>query len=494
MENNNKIENNSKKILIIFGIITSVLVLVLTIVSTWFGIYASRHNDNSHQIIQRNTSKNFLLEDAISKTNNDNADNVSLFFVERSGAFIVTQTLIDILLQSQLYPEKEIYVAFSNETLPDVDDGAWPRDINWELVVPEDHLVNFSDGDDEADNKSISNAEMDMFINDYLSGDTDVKIDLYLDSYSYFEHQKDDFISEFGNSLKYLDSLTFFTDGTALFAVEEEMQAEYSKYSTNDKLEMTENIEKLVSGEITSSDLSNNEIKDASRYMYAANPKNLEINVLGLSSDVYKAHENVLSASGPGLETARRMLTEESKDLMKQVVNLDQYDIDKGDSQVGKTNFVISGNLVKDNDAAMADAEMITETYNEILEKGEYDMSNINILYKPHPRSEDVNLDTMVSYVSDLTGTDATSWVQIIPKEIQFEFYVLSGEFDDDETTNTDYQLYLTGTSTIVPAAYDSGITSDDIEKYYTTPDGLATMHEWYDGTGIIDWTKVEVQ
>lgn len=486
--------NKNKLTIIILSVCSSVLFVALTIVSICFGVYTSRHNDRTHDIIQRNVTDNFLLEDALEKTNTENADNVSLFFVERGGAFIVVQTLIDILLQQELQPDKEIYVAFSNDTMPGIDDGTWPRDINWEAVIPADHIVDFTEeSGNPSDVRAISNAEMDMFIEDYLGGDQDVKIDLYMDNYSYYQHQKNDFIDEFGASLKHLNSLTFFTDGTAQFEVEAEMQGRYSKFTPKDKMEINENIDGLVTGEITPSDLSKNERRDASQYMYAANPDYLDVNTLSVTSDIYKGNENVLSASGAGLETARRMLTDESLATMKEVVNLDQYDIDKGTSQVGKTNFVISGNLVQDSDQAKADAKMITDIYNELEAGGEYDMSNINILYKPHPRSYDDSLTDMVGYVSDSTGTDASTWVQIIPKEIQFEFFVLTGEFDDDESTNTDYQMYLTGTSTVVPAAYDAGITSENIEKYYTTEDGLKTMHDWYDGTGIIDWEKVEI-
>ncbi len=58
---------------------------------------------------------------------------------------------------------------------------------------------------------------------------------------------------------------------------------------------------------------------------------------------------------------------------------------------------------------------------------------------------------------------------------------------------NTTQTLNIDPTSTIVPAAYDSGIKSDNIVEYHTSADDLKTMHEWYDGTDIIDWSKVVV-
>lgn len=490
-----------KKLFIILATLFSLVVLSLIIISTWFGIYVSSNNSKDLTNIKtRETSDNFLIEDAFDKTSVENSDNISLFYVERSGAFIVTQTLIDVLLQQQIYPDKEIYIAFNDETMPSSEehpytDETWPRAIKWEEVIPEDHIVDFrnEEGQDSSTLKSIENNEMDKFINDYLDGDDSRKIDLYIDSLSYKETQKDDFITDFGDSLKYLNSLTFFSDGTAQFAIDSEMGNIYEGFSDEDKVNAETNIESLVSGEKSQSDFSKSEIEIMSQYMYAANPDNLDINVLGITSDIYKAHDNVLSASGTGLEAARKMMSEEAKETMKVAVGLDAYDESIADSQVGKTNVVISGNLVQNDEAAEKDAKMIKSTY-EDLESKEYDMSQVNILYKPHPRSNDEDLETMKQKTYDMMETESEDWIQIIPKEIQFEFFVLTGEFDDDEETNTNYQMYLTGTSTVLPAAYDAGIKSDDIEKYYTDESGLNTMHSWYDGTGIIDWEKVEVQ
>ncbi len=488
-------KNKNKNLIIIFVTIITIISLLLIIVSTWFGIYASKYNgnDDSNHLIQRDISNNFLVEDAVSKTNDSNSDNISLFFVQRAGAYIVTQTLLEALLQLQLDPEKEIYIAFTYDTMPDINDGKWPRDINWELIIPEDHIVDFTKNSSE-EGRRMTDEKMQIFIDDYLGGSTDRKIDLYLDSWTYHQYQTSNFVWELGNSFKYYDSITFFSDGVASFALDDEAITNIKDFDENDKLNATENINKLATGEILTEDLSDNEIKIASQYFLASNPSDLDINVLGLTSDIYKSHENILSSSDPGLKSASQMLDYSSETLLKEVVNLDEYEIIKNNTQLGKNNFVLSGNLVEDSASASYDAEIIISIYNEILTSGEYNMSDINILYKPHPRSNDVFIDEMISDVSLGIGTDASVFIQVIPKEIQFEFFLIAGEFNDDLSTNTNYQLYLTGTSTVVPAAYDLGITSEDIEKYYTTPDGLETMHYWYDGTGIIDWNKVEVQ
>lgn len=489
-------KNNMKIATIILSAILAVVTIALVCVSIALGIYVNKDfiSIDESSPLYKETTKNFLINDALEKVNDKNEENVSLFFLQRKGAFISTQILIDALLQLQLNPGKEIYVAFDSQTYPGVGDY-WSTDMHWDLIIPSDHILDFSDREGlfETD-REITNEKIDYFVNDVLGGAEDGSIDLYIESWTWFQNQEHTLIDDLGDSLHYFNSINYFTDGTAHFNTEKETEDNLSPFNEEQLVEFNSIVEQLVNGEINTSDISSSTKKKISSVFPVLNPANIDINVAGLTSEIYTAHDNVMFSSGLGLEAAGDLLNEESKTLMKQIVNLNQYDIDKGTSQVGKTNLVLSGNHVEEgNSSAEHDANMIIEIYNELLAEGSLTMDQVNILYKPHPRSVDSALDKMVEHVSTATGTDASTWVQIIPKEIPFEFFVLTGEFDDDPLTNTDYQMYLTGTSTVVPAAYDSGIKSDNVVEYHTSADGLKTMHEWYDGTDIIDWNKVVV-
>lgn len=466
----------------------SALVIILFISTFSLSIlYATEKRNNAHLLSSKKTQYSFMIEDAKEKSKNEN---ISIFYFQRGGAYTYVQEIIDMLLQKQFNPDKEIYVAFNDSTNPNTTTG-WTSDFNWDATKLGINIINESVGESHA---MVDFQMLEKFEKEVL--EEHKQIDLYTDSLSEIPNNGG-MISRTKENIRYIDSWTFVADGTQYFNFEEQFSKNTSKYNYKDVDKSTKILDSFIDTDepYEGSSLEAN-AEMISLLFPVLETENIEITYLGLTEDIYKNKENITRASTPNFETAMLMMNDEQVDKLIDLVGLNDYVTSYKPSQIGKNNFVISGNLVQDKESQQqADANKIVDVYNEQNDAG---VSNINILYKPHPRSTDQGLEKMVEIANQMIDPSWTSSddsiAQVIPKSIQYEFYALTGQFSDDEATGTYYYQYLTGTSTVVPALYDFGIKSDSIVRYYvSSEEDLNTLHKWYDGTGIVDFDKVVI-
>lgn len=498
MKNKENVIKN--KIWIIITSILSVVILALSITIICITVIPkkiidwgeTKGDEITTSFYQQESYNDGIYNDAVKKANNNSA---SIYFFSRRGAYIATQMIADIALQKSINPNKKIYMSFSSSTTPDPnqssDPNQWPLALDWDaLDINGSHFKDMG-----SSSFQIKEKDLDKIYKEFRF-DKNQKIDLYMDSYSFQTSSKDlmnNFVSDIGNYWDNINSLTFFADGIAIYSMEEQYKNLLNSYNTQDINFANTTLSLLKNDLISTKEVKDNNLKTMSKLLPILSPNGNDdfIQMFSPTHLVYEdeVRENVFMSSGPNF----KKVIENIKDvnILKQVVGLDDYEqTNNFKDQEGKTNYVFSGNLVQNETGAQNDANSIIEIYNNFL--AAHALDSVNVLYKPHPRSSDDYLNRMVQIVSNETGTNASEWIQIIPKSIPFEFFAMTGEFNDVLETSTDYQLFLTATSTVVPALYECGVTSENVEYYILNSEkDLSTIQNWYGDTGIIDYDKV---
>lgn len=125
------------------------------------------------------------------------------------------------------------------------------------------------------------------------------------------------------------------------------------------------------------------------------------------------------------------------------------------------------------------------------------DGRQINIIYKPHPRELQSNLDELKKLVSEKSSADPEApstpdWFYTINGKIPFEVFLISGLFYDNSTTNTKFRFYLDGYSTTVQVYYDLQASQDQVINYVFNNETVYNQAVGYYGllTKVIDFSK----
>lgn len=461
-----------------------ILIITVSIPSLFFLNYQYHPPITNNQKTSEVSSKidnqlyNGIYSDAVEKTTPENVDNASVYAIERNSAFISMQIALSILLQDQLSSgNKDIYLLYS-PAVKDQTVGTYHSEV---LPI---------DGFYEA-NERFKVIEADL---ESIPFETDQQIDLYLDDYSYKTNQSETFITDIDSYWSRINSLTFTTDGVAHFGFDDYCLANYNNYSSTEIINAELMMKLLMAGTITTSDLTSDEKIQLSLLLPTMNLGANVINVWAPSYQVYADNPsriNITNSVGTGLTLAYDKLNDENKTLFKSFYPINEYWSENETNFTGKTNYIYSGALMSEDASTVnGEAAIITDLYYY------YDIpkhSEINILYKPHPRETDSNLTKLRKQVDTNTNSDSTTWFYIVEKTTPIEAFALTDCFVNNDLTNTSFLYYVFGTSTSVQTLYESEIYSDQIVAYIVNePSDLATMESWYgpDST-IVDFSKI---
>lgn len=204
----------------------------------------------------------------------------------------------------------------------------------------------------------------------------------------------------------------------------------------------------------------------------------------------YPLNPGVLNQYGLGLKHVWDILTDDSKSKFKAAYKIDTVDLS---FSTGKDNYILLGSRMGETSNADTEANKVIDFY-ESNKKISGDGTQVNVIYKPHPRELQANLDQLTKLISEKSaGTDAApDWFHIINGKIPFEVFLISGLFNDDPTTNTKFRFYLDGASTTAQVYYDLKASQEQVISYVFNSQAVYNQTVGYYGllTKVIDFSK----
>lgn len=437
---------------------------------------------------------------AQSKTNN-----ISVFFVKRNGAFIAIQEVISAILLKQLNPDKQIYF-YVGSAIAD-DDANGKNTIGYESLASQYNNFHFA--------KSVSTdlSLYDSDLKEVISKlESNQKIDLFVEDHAIDENNYQ-LSKNLVESYPYINTITFTTDG-AYNLVANNNEYNWLKSQTKDQIDSYLNLwTKLFYGSVDVNDpsidwislskilpmlVNNAENSDTQKInVWAATNQNFKdwrpSNIIGQGGVLYNYPLNpgVLNQYGLGLNHVWSLLNEDSKLKFKQAYKIDKEDLSFA---TGKDNYILLGSKMGETSKAEAEANKVMKFY-EDNKKLSGEGSQINIIYKPHPREIQANLDQLTKLIAQKSSspTDAApDWFHIINGKIPFEVFLISGLLNDNLTTNTKFRFYLDGFSTTAQVYYDLKASQDQVISYVFNSEAVYNSTVGYYGllSKVIDFNK----
>lgn len=207
----------------------------------------------------------------------------------------------------------------------------------------------------------------------------------------------------------------------------------------------------------------------------------------------YPLNPGVLNQYGLGLKHVWDLLNDYSKLKFKQAYQIDKEDLSFA---TGKDNYILLGSRMGETSTPDTEANKVMKFYKD-NKKISGDGRQINIIYKPHPRELQANLDELKKLVSEKSSVDSevsttSDWFHTINGKIPFEVFLISGLFNDNSTTNTKFRFYLDGYSTTAQVYYDLQASQDQVINYVFNNQTVYDQAVGYYGllTKVIDFSK----
>lgn len=462
-------------------------------ISTKFKITPTKTNseDGIYEIIN-----------AQAKTNN-----ISVFFIKRNGAFIAIQEVISSILLKQLNPNKEIYF-YVGSAIND-DDANGKNTIGYESLASQ--YDNFHFGKSVTTDLSLYDTDLAEVISKLGS---DQKIDLFVEDQAIHENNYQ-LSKNLVKSYPYINTITFTTDG-AYNLVFNDNEYNWLKTQSKDQIDNYLNLwTKLFYGKLDINDpnidwislskilpmlVNNSENSDPQKInVWVATNQNFKdwrsANELGEGGVLYNYPLNpgVLNQYGLGLKHVWDLLTDDSKLKFQQAYKVDKEDLSFA---TGKDNYILLGSRMGETSTPDTEANKVIKFYKD-NKKISGDGRQINIIYKPHPRELQANLDELTKLVSEKSLADpeistTADWFHTINGKIPFEVFLISGLFSDNSTTNTKFRFYLDGYSTTAQVYYDLQASQEQVINYVFNNQTVYDQAVGYYGllTKVIDFSK----
>ncbi len=417
---------------------------------------------------------------------NDDA-RTTVFAIERDGAMIGVQTILTALAELNINPNKEMVIYLTPK------EDAAVLTYNWETFDKYENVTvieNLGDGVEDSIND-------DDFEN-ILSGVTNSKVDLYVDNISSFMYTENS-VEELKESWKYVETLTFMTDGQSpndskttgygpdvnffkennydyydVISAEKTMDhlrnEEYSKVGKDEMQVASDLIQ-------TTFDWDGDGVQDVYNYM-------IDDSYLFYGNGGF----NYRNEDGVDFYTLTSDYTEETKGNLYEIYGLDHVDMS---FSTGNENYVYSGNLLNSanvDENKPKDKAKIIEMYNQYV-KGN---SNVNIIYKSHPRSEQEYIDGMISEIESEVGE--TGWLYSVDHTIPLEIYLLTGIFANDEETSTSFYQIVNSTSTMLGAFISARQTEQILEISNSDQAQYdLVMNYWGELNPLLNWDLMTI-
>lgn len=462
-------------------------------ISTKFKITPTKTNsqDGIYEIIN-----------AQAKTNN-----ISVFFIKRNGAFIAIQEVISSILLKQLNPNKEIYF-YVGSAIKD-DDANGKNTIGYESLASQYDNFYF--------NKSVS-TDLSLYDTDLAEVisklGADQKIDLFVEDQAIRENNYQ-LSKNLVKSYPYINTITFTTDG-AYNLVFNDNEYNWLKTQSKDQIDSYLNLwTKLFYDKADVNDptidwislskilpmlVNNSENSDPQKInVWVATNQNFidwrSSNEIGEGGVLYNYPLNpgVLNQYGLGLKHVWDLLTDDSKLKFKQAYQIDKEDLSFA---TGEDNYILLGSRMGETSTPDTEANKVMDFY-KANKKISGDDRQINIIYKPHPRELQANLDELKKLVSEKSLADpeistTPDWFHTINGKIPFEVFLISGLFNDNSSINTKFRFYLDGYSTTAQVYYDLQASQDQVINYVFNNQTVYDQAVGYYGllTKVIDFSK----
>ncbi|AGM24828.1 polysialyltransferase family glycosyltransferase [Spiroplasma chrysopicola] len=420
-----------------------------------------------------------ILNNVTENLSNEKINNISVYFIGRNGAFIAIQELLSALLTAQ-NPNKEVYFYLS----PGIKDSDAIGIINWSAITA--HFPNFHFGRSQTQ-EYITDQDLKA-VKDKLQPNQ--KIDVYIEDFALGQIRPTQMISDLSDSWAVIDSITFPTDGVGHFVFTAKTQQYLDQLSSATKEYYSKIWQNLFAGAKITADYTSNDLIGASQYLPAITNFGQGFNKVNswVGTDQYylegTTSPRAWNEIGTGLHQAWTAMTPATQNVFKAAYNLNTFDFSY---TIDKRNIVYSGSLMSESTALANEVAVIVNNYNKFYQND----GLTNILYKPHPREKESNLNKLAQTVKK-TVNDYSDWFHIVPQEVPIEVFPLTDTFTTDVTGKTKFGYYMFGTSTSVQSFYEAQATPQIIEFIFPTSQDITTALNWYgkDST-VLDFSKV---
>ncbi|AGM25860.1 hypothetical protein SSYRP_v1c02640 [Spiroplasma syrphidicola EA-1] len=419
-----------------------------------------------------------ILDNVKENLSDNKINNISVYFIGRNGAFIAIQELLSALLTAQ-NSKKEVYFYLS----PGIKDSDAIGTINWSAITA--HFPNFHFGRSQTQ-EYITDQDLKA-VKDKLQPDQ--KMDVYIEDFALGQIRPTQMITDLSASWSLIDSITFPTDGVGHFGFTAKTQQYLNQLSDSTKDYYSEIWQSLFTGEKTTADYSSKDLKGASQYLPAITNFGQGFNKVNswVATDQYylegTTSPRAWNEIGTGLHQAWTAMTPETQDIFKTAYNLNKFDFSY---TTDKKNIVYSGSLMSEATALANEAAVIVDNYNKFHQN----YGQVNILYKPHPREKQSNLNKLTETVKK-TVNDYSDWFHIVPQEVPIEVFPLTDTFITDLNVETKFAYYMFGTSTSVQTFYEAQATPQIIQFIFPTTQDITTALNWYGkNSTVLDFSK----
>src|SRR5699024_2307381 len=174
----------------------------------------------------RDYLKNEEVNDGIKKDIEAKKDsnNVSVYLVKRNGAFIGVQSLLSSALMLNENPEKKVYYYNSQSIKP--TDALGEETLHYDSFESNE-IKNFSFGKTDDSLTYMDSNDLDEVIKKENIDGKSKKIDLYLEDFEIFDavNGGETFPDAMLKYAKYINSITFTTDGIAHYKFSRDSQS-----------------------------------------------------------------------------------------------------------------------------------------------------------------------------------------------------------------------------------------------------------------------------
>ncbi len=454
-----------KKITIIFSFLLIIAAAVVTPmmfaqknhdIQNWS--YGTIENDGKY-------TNSLLLEDSKVKTNENNKDNVSVYYVQGIGIFVTTQIMISLVKQLELYPQKEIVILITERVAGEtVGLLPWDDIANKYPTVRVEWMDGSGTTEDE-ETPTYSGFEKEI-IDNLKPGQ---KFDLYTNTFSYYKNMINTFADEWKDSFVHMNSMNFFSEGASEVGTHYVTVEEYLENNLIYKDDIikynNEKWPKLLAGE----DVEYDGVKLS--HTLGVSPDidgdgENEFNYFSLSDQYYiyenTGRTNYLNQQSVGFEEVWNTMTLASEDTIRKF-----YKVGAQEQYIGEENIIYVGDLMNSEANFESQKKMILDLYEK--HDVENNLLNTNILFKPHPRQDTPSsngehwLERLKTELeAEHPSTD--EWYGVVQKETPIEMFAITQHFRDD--TNTSYKYYVNGSSSAVAALFEAGVDQNNIEGY----------------------------